>query len=81
MSVLVLAEHDDNELVPATLHAVTAAAALDSDVTMMTATDMTSAVSSRVVTASAEQIPRICSAIGLSRNTGLNRRSLGLSAI
>ena len=32
MSVLVLAEHDDNELVPATLHAVTAAAALDSDV-------------------------------------------------
>ena len=32
MSVLVLAEHDDNELVPATLHAVTAASALDSDV-------------------------------------------------
>ncbi len=37
MSVLVLAEHDDNELVPATLHAVTAAAALDSDVHLLVA--------------------------------------------
>lgn len=37
MSVLVLAEHDDNELVPATLHAVTAAAALDGDVHMLVA--------------------------------------------
>ena len=39
MSVLVLAEHDDNELVPATLHAVTAAARRlgDSDVHMLVA--------------------------------------------
>ncbi|MEZ5935955.1 MAG: FAD-binding protein [Alphaproteobacteria bacterium] len=37
MSVLVLAEHDDNALVPAVLHAVTAAAALDSDVHLLVA--------------------------------------------
>ena len=44
MSVLVLAEHDDNELVPATLHAVTAAAALGSDVHMLVAGKDCSAV-------------------------------------
>ena len=37
MSVLVLAEHDDNEMIPATLHAVTAAAVLDSDVHLLVA--------------------------------------------
>ena len=37
MSVLVLAEHDDDTLVPATLHAVTAAAKLDSDVHLLVA--------------------------------------------
>jgi len=37
MSVLVLAEHDDNELAPAVLHAVTAAAALGEDVDLLVA--------------------------------------------
>lgn len=37
MSVLVLLEHDDNELVPATLHAVTAAAALGEDIHLLVA--------------------------------------------
>ena len=37
MSVLVLAEHDNNELNPATLHAVTAAAGLGEDIDMLVA--------------------------------------------
>ena len=37
MSVLVLAEHDNSELKPATLNAVTAAAQLDSDIHILVA--------------------------------------------
>ena len=37
MSVLILAEHDNSELVPATLHAVTAAAAFDEDIDFLVA--------------------------------------------
>lgn len=37
MSVLVLAEHDNRELVPATLHAITAARALDDTVDLLVA--------------------------------------------
>ncbi len=37
MSVLVLAEHDDNQLNPATLHAVTAAAGLGEDIDLLVA--------------------------------------------
>ncbi|MBC6445549.1 MAG: electron transfer flavoprotein subunit alpha/FixB family protein [Alphaproteobacteria bacterium GM202ARS2] len=44
MSVLVLAEHDDDLLIPATLHAVTAAASLDSDVHLLVAGKDCSAV-------------------------------------
>lgn len=44
MSVLVLAEHDDDLLIPATLHAVTAAALLDSDVHLLVAGKDCSAV-------------------------------------
>jgi hypothetical protein len=39
-------------------------------VTSVSATDMTSAVLRFAVTASAEQIPRICNAIGLLSKTG-----------
>ncbi|MGI9436567.1 MAG: electron transfer flavoprotein subunit alpha/FixB family protein [Geminicoccaceae bacterium] len=37
MSVLVLAEHDNSELIPATLHAVTAAAGLGEDIDLLVA--------------------------------------------
>ena len=48
--------------------------------TAVTAADMTTAVSSLVGTASAEQIPSTCSAIGLLLKTGLNRTSVFLDS-
>ena len=49
--------------------------ALDRPVTSVTATDIAKAVSSFVVTASAEQMPRICNAIGLFLMIGSSRTS------
>ncbi len=45
----------------------------DSASTQVTAADITSAVSSVVVTASAEQMPRICRVIGFSPTSGVMR--------
>jgi hypothetical protein len=48
---------------------------------MVTAADMTKAVSIFVVTASAEQIPRTCKAIGFSLKRGSKRISLFFAII
>src|SRR5690606_26024581 len=49
---------------------------LEKPVTSVSAIDITSAVCRFDVTASAEQMPRICRPIGLLAKTGLNRTSL-----
>ena len=51
-------------------------AALEQAVTAITANDIVRDVESLVVTARAEQIPRICSAIGLLLKIGSSTRSL-----
>ena len=50
-------------------------------ITTITAADITSEVSSFVVTANAEQIPRTCSAMGLSLKSGSTNISLLLAMV
>lgn len=58
------------------LFLIKATAALEQAVTAITANDIVNDVESFVVTASAEQIPRICKAIGLLLKIGSSTRSL-----
>ena len=55
------------------LFLIKAIAPLENAVTTTTAADMTSDLSSLVVTARAEQIPKICNAIGLLLKSGSSR--------
>ena len=56
-----------------------ATATLEPNMTAITARDITMDVSSLVVTASAEQIPSTCTAIGLLLNSGSRMTSLFLA--